>query len=124
MTKMTVPPTLFTPFFNEAESRAGPVPGGVAWIRETIQEMTPAQFDAYEAGIRAQPPESFTYNQDLLTALQEVNRRRAAESAPDGFNVTVRDGYSAGLFGTSIPTWAWIALGGVALFVLMDSGRR
>lgn len=118
MTKIA--PPLFTPFFNEPESRAGPVPGGITWIRETVNEMTPAQFDAYEAGIRAQPYEAFAQNQDLITALKAVNERRAAET----LNVTVRGGNSAGLFGTGIPTWGWLALGAVALFVVMDSGRR
>ncbi|RPH75961.1 hypothetical protein EHM76_00335 [bacterium] len=116
MTKMTMP-YYVTSWHNEAESRAGPVQGGVAWIRETIEEMTPAQFDAYEAGIRAQPYEAFAQNQDLITALQEVNRRRQSE----GLDITVRSGNQASLFGGSIPTWVWVA-GGVALLVLI--GRR
>ena len=72
-----------TPWFTEPEQNASPVTGGVAFIRETIRDMTPAQFDVYEAAIRSQPYGEYAANPDLATALQEVNRRRANESTSE-----------------------------------------
>lgn len=86
-------------------------------VRQSIQQMTPAQFDAYDAALRRTDYDSLppTDQENFALAVRAANERRSAEAR--GLDVTVSQAS-----GISIPQeWLWI--GGAVFLALLIANR-